>query len=86
MAQNEAIDQAREVKARHEAKLLALPNVVGVGVGFKEKDGQFTNQIAIIVNVSKKKPLVDLPPNALVPPEIEGIITDVQQTGEMKAL
>ena len=86
MAKNEAIDQVRAVKARHEAKLLALPNVVGVGVGLKEKDGQFTNQIAIIVNVSKKKPLVDLPPNALVPPEIEGIITDVQQTGEMKAL
>jgi len=86
MPQDEALNRTREIKARYEAKLLALPNVVGVGVGLKEKGGQFTNQIAIIVNVSEKKPLTNLPPNAVVPPEIEGTVTDVQQTGEMKAL
>ena len=85
MAQNEAIEQAKEVKAKYQEQLLALPNVVGVGVGLKETNGEFTDQIAIIVNVSKKMPSVDLPPDAIVPPEIEGIATDVQQTGEMRA-
>ena len=86
MAQNEAIEQAKAVKARHQEQLLALPNVVGVGVGLKETDGQFTDQIAIIVNVSKKILLADLPPETVVPPEIDGIATDVQETGKMKAL
>ncbi len=85
MAQNEAIEQAKAVKAQHQEQLLALPNVVGVGVGLKETNDQFTDQIAIIVNVSKKMPLADLPPEAVVPPQIEGIATDVQQTGKMKA-
>lgn len=85
MAQNEAIEQAKEVKAKYQEQLLALPNVVGVGVGLKEVRGDFTDQIAVIVNVSKKIPSVDLPPDAVVPPELEGVATDVQQIGEMKA-
>lgn len=85
MTQHKAIEHAKEVKTKHQEQLLALPNVVGVGVGLKEINGEFTDQIAIIVNVSEKKPLVDLPSDAIVPAEIEGTATDVQQTGEMKA-
>lgn len=85
MTQNETIEQVKEIKAKYQEQLLTLPNVVGVGVGLKETNGEFTDQIAIIVNVSKKMPSVDLPPDAIVPPEIEGIATDVQQTGEMRA-
>lgn len=43
-----------EVKERHEAELLTLPNVVGVGVGFKDTGGKATDRLAVIVYVRRK--------------------------------
>ena len=86
MKQNQAIERTKLVKARHEKALMQLPNVVGVGVGFKEKDGQWTDQIAIVVNVRKKIPLADLSAEDVVPLELDDVVTDVQETGEIKAL
>jgi len=86
MKQQQAIEQVKQVKARHQAALLKLANVVGVGVGFKEKNNQWTDQLALIINVTQKKPLADLAPEDVVPLEIDGIITDVQEVGQIKAL
>ena len=86
MKQNQAIERTKLVKARHEKTLMQLPNVVGVGVGFKEKGGQWTDQIAIVVNVRKKIPLADLSAEDVVPLQLDDIVTDVQAVGEMKAL
>ena len=86
MKQNQVIEHAKQVKARHQETLMQLPNVVGVGVGFKEKDDQWTDQIAIVVNVRQKISLADLPAKDVVPLQLDGIVTDVQEVGEIKAL
>jgi len=86
MKQNQAIERAKQVKARHEKTLMQLPNVIGVGVGFKEKDGQWTDQIAIVVNVREKMPLAGLSAEDVVPLQLDDIVTDVQEVGEIKAL
>lgn len=44
----------QEVKEAHEEELLTLPNVVGVGVGFKESGGETTDTLAVVVYVRKK--------------------------------
>lgn len=82
---DQTIEQATQVKARHEKSLLKLANVIGVGVGLKEINRQLTDQIAIVVNVTEKKPLSALAARDVVPPQLEGIPTDVQEVGQFKA-
>ncbi len=86
MNNNPTIEHIQQVKNQYQQRLLQLPNVVGVGIGYKETDGHFTDQLALIVNVSTKLPLAQLPPADVVPPQIEGVLTDVQETGPFKAL
>lgn len=80
-----AIQQAMAVKARHEARLMQKANVVGVGVGFRERDGKLTDEIALVVNVTRKLPRSQLAPEDLIPNEIDGVPVDVYETGEIRA-
>ena len=86
MMKNQAIEQIKAVKARYETKLMGLANVVGVAVGFKYKDGQLTDELAVVVNVIQKKPLAELAKRDIVPVELDGVPTDVQEVGQIKAL
>ena len=86
MNQDQVIKQAIAVKARRESELLELANVVGVGIGFKEINQELTDQIAIIVNVIEKMALVDLAAEDIVPPDLDGVSTDVQEVGQLTAL
>ena len=81
-----AIQRAIEVKARYEASLLKKANVVGVGVGFKEQGGKLTDEIALVVNVSRKLPATQLSLQDIIPAKIEGIPVDVRETGTIRAL
>jgi len=65
--------------------ILALPQVIGVGQGFKEVGGIKTGQAAIMVLVKRKIPLGQLEKHQLVPKMINGVVTDVIEVGEMKA-
>jgi hypothetical protein len=78
-------EKAREVKQRVEAQLLSMANVVGVGVGLRQKAGEFTDEVALIVMVKTKVNEDELTPEDVVPPEIEGIVVDVQEVGEIHA-
>ena len=86
MASNSSLlEKVKRVKRAHEKMLLAKPNVVGVGIGFRIQDGQQTEKIAIIVMVSIKLPAVQLKATELIPTEIEGVPVDVQERGEIRA-
>jgi hypothetical protein len=54
-------------------------NVTDAGIGLKMKNGAFRQQRAIVVYVSRKIPTSELPANALLPREIEGVPVDVQE-------
>ena len=81
-----AIQRAMDVKARYEAFLLKKANVVGVGVGFREQDGKLTDEIALVVNVTRKLPATQLALQDIIPAKIEGIPVDVRETGTIRAL
>lgn len=66
--------------------LLTLPQVIGVGYGFKEVKGVKTDQEAIIVLVNKKLPPEQLADHELVPKNVNSMVTDVIEVGELKAL
>ena len=63
------------VLARHTDALLALPNVVGVGIG--ERDGR----PVIVVGVTEQVPSEELGPDERVPERIDGYEVDVRVLG-----
>jgi hypothetical protein len=81
-----AILRAMEVKARYEASLLKKANVVAVGVGFRQRGGEVTYEVALVVSVTRKLPATQLPPQDVIPDRIEGIPVDVRETGTIRAL
>src|SRR3982751_1195601 len=78
--------QAIQAQAVHQPTLLAKANVVGVAVGFKESKGASTGEVAVIVLVEQKKPLAALSAQDVIPPELEGMRTDVYEVGYLRAL
>jgi hypothetical protein len=82
------MDDLKEIKTKHNDKLLAKRNVCGTAVGNKWVDGKPTDQPAILVFVQKKvkhdpNTLTAFAADDLVPEEIEGIVTDVIEVGEL---
>lgn len=73
--------KAQKAKHLHGAWLMSRLNVVGVGVGRKRRGGQTLPHWCVVVYVSKKVPAFALPPEEIIPPEIEGIPTDVVEVG-----
>jgi len=69
----------RPVKESVEDELIARPGVVAVDIAEKEKDGQKTGELSIVVFVEQKKPTSKLAKGAVIPKEIDGIKTDVQE-------
>lgn len=75
-----------QILKRHRKDLLALPNVVGVGIGGKQTHGVETGEFALVVFVEKKLPPEFLPRGALVPKSLGKIKTDVVETGRFRLL
>ena len=82
---DDAYQRALAVKQAHEAELLAMPNVVGVGVGLRKKRGVLTDEVALVVMVSRKLTLEAVDSSDVIPREINGVPVDVQEVGEVKA-
>jgi hypothetical protein len=79
------IEQVRAVKAMYEQSLLAKPNVVGVGIGLRQRGGQFSDEVCIVVSVRQKAPVEQLSPEDRIPAQLDGVPVDVQVTGELRA-
>jgi hypothetical protein len=79
-------EQAIQAQALHQDSLLQKANVVGVAVGYKEQKGQPNGDVSLVVLVEQKKPLAALSAEDLVPPEVEGMRTDVYEVGYLRAL
>jgi hypothetical protein len=81
-----ALEKVAQVKAKSVDSLLRKRNVVACGVGYKEVGGVRTDELCVIVSVAKKVLKEELAPDDLVPQVLEGIKTDVQETGVIRAL
>jgi hypothetical protein len=79
------INQAISVKQQNLNHLIKRRNVVGVGVGFKESEGVVTDELAVTINVAKKVPVAQLAESDKVPRDLDGVRTDVVETGRFLA-
>ncbi len=66
-----------EVHKKIADQLSRYPNVVKVGIGIKEEEGELTGEPCIKIVVEEKKEESDLNPEEIIPGEIEGFKTDV---------
>ncbi|HIP96961.1 MAG TPA: hypothetical protein EYH32_07085 [Anaerolineae bacterium] len=86
MALDAGVGAALSVKKEYVDRLLSRRNVVGVGVGFKQRGGQFTNEPCVVVSVTRKLPKAQLTAEDLVPQKLGEVKTDVVETGVVRAL
>jgi hypothetical protein len=75
-----------EAQALHEQELLELDNVVGVAASVQVTKGEPTGKRSLTVFVEEKKPKSKLARAAVVPAEIEGVTTDVVESGPIRPL
>lgn len=80
-----ALERARAVARKHEADLLAKPNVIGVGVGLEQVGGEDTGEVAVVVLVRSKIPTAELAADDALPQSLEGVPVDVQEIGAISA-
>ncbi|MDN5344119.1 MAG: hypothetical protein PWQ18_230 [Clostridia bacterium] len=72
--------------SRYVQDILSLPNVVGVGKGFKSVRGEATRKPAVVVLVKEKLPAAKLQRGARIPQVLDEADTDVLEVGELRLL
>ncbi len=82
---SQTIAAVLEMKRQAEAMLMSKENVVATGVGFKIAGDTPTNEPSVVVSVVKKLPLAQLTSAAIIPKSINGVKTDVIETGKIVA-
>jgi len=75
----------QEIKEQQEESLLALPNVVGVGMGYKAAKGKTSETACISVYVEEKVAVKQLAPDEIIPRAFENVKTDVVEVGVIEA-
>lgn len=75
-------------KALHRVcnDLLKKQNVVATGIGYKTCAGEKSSSLAIVCSVDQKLSRAQLNSDDLVPQQIDGVATDVVETGRIRAL
>ncbi len=82
----EEFNQIRGILSTHREQLLKRLNVVATGIGYKQTGGTKTATLCIVCSVKKKLKADRLSVQDLVPTAVEGMPTDVVETGVIRAL
>ena len=80
------IVSTRNILKDARLQLLARANVVATGTGYKITKGQKTSTLSIVCSVVEKLPSSRLSTQDMVPETINGIPTDVVETGHIRAM
>ena len=80
------LEEVQQARSAHQASLLARPNVVGLGVGYKVSADQHTGELCVVVLVRRKLPPVSLRETDFIPREVAGVRTDVFEVGDLRPL
>ncbi len=80
------IEQVAQAKEAHKRLILEKPNVVGVGVGYKQAGQRVTSELSVVALVRRKVPRAGLDPMDLVPAQVGGVATDVVEVGDLRPM
>ncbi|MGD2077858.1 MAG: hypothetical protein PVH18_05720 [Chloroflexota bacterium] len=79
------MDDVKAAKQQHQQELMGKPNVVGVGVGYKIVGGERTEIPCVMVFVERKVAAESLSAEQMIPAQVEGVATDVVESGPIHA-
>jgi hypothetical protein len=85
MNNDQRMKEITQVQAKYIDELMLIPHVVGVGIGMRQRDGEYTNEMCLVVMVDKKLPIAQLDTDSILPTELDGVGIDVQETGDFSA-
>ena len=85
MSEIEQQAHVQAVQEKYTDELMRKRHVVGVAMGMAQKDGAYTQELAVVVMVDQKIPSEQLAPEDRVPAELDGVRVDVQETGAFVA-
>jgi hypothetical protein len=80
------LGEVRYIKGLYAERILGYPNVIGVGVAHKVRSERQMADLCIAVLVRRKLPMEALSPTQVIPKSYDGVITDVIEVGEIRAL
>lgn len=82
------MDKIHVTLQKNKKKLLSMKNVIGVGIGYKQSMAVTTGapKMGVVVLVKHKLPETELEARHVVPKQIDGVITDVIEVGELRLL
>ncbi len=82
------MEKIQSALTKHKRRLLSLKNVVGVGIGYKESAAVSTGapKLGVVVLVRHKQPEHELEAHHIVPKDLDGVVTDVIEVGDLKLL
>lgn len=78
-------EKIKIIKCNYCNELLKKKNVISVGVGYKVKNKQRTNEKCLAIGVIRKSESKLLNKEDIIPSEIDGVKTDVVELGHIKA-
>jgi S1-C subfamily serine protease len=82
----QALAQARQVYWRAVPELMPRKNVIACGIGHKIRGEEQTDELSLMVSVVRKEPEAQLSEHDVVPKRVDGLSTDVIETGCIRAL
>jgi hypothetical protein len=80
------IHSARLARAAFVAQAFQIPNVVSVGVGFRNREREGLKELCIVCSVDRKRPLNELRDRDRVPRAFGEFRVDVKESGRFRAL
>jgi hypothetical protein len=80
------MEKIHSIIKKHTKKLLSMKNVVGVGIGHKESVEASTGspKVGVVVLVKEKVPEKELEAHHIVPKDLDGVVTDVIEVGDLR--
>jgi hypothetical protein len=78
-------ENIQKIVDANKKNLLKKKNVIGMGFGFRYTAGKKLDEKTLVVLVSQKEPIIDLPKKDLIPSTFDGVKVDVRQVGKIIA-
>lgn len=78
------VERVFSIKEKYQKELMSKANVVGVGVGYRQQGGIYTDEVALVVFVRTKLPMQQLAYEDVVPSQLDGYGVDVLEVGDVR--
>lgn len=85
MNDDKRMAEITEVQVKYVDQLMLVSHVVGVGIGMRQRKGEYTDEMCLVVMVDEKIPVAQLDTDSILPTELDGVGLDVQETGQFNA-